>query len=178
MEQGTRALRSVPVRPEPGANLPPGQRAAVCELIATLRDKPGALLPVLHGVQDALGYVPDEAIPLIAHELNRSRAEVHGVVSFYHYFRRHQPGRQVLQLCRAEACQAVGAVQLEVHAKRRLGVDFHGTSADGSVTLQPVYCLGNCACGPSLMIGGELHARVTPERFDELIEALRAEGPS
>jgi formate dehydrogenase subunit gamma len=153
--------------------LPPQQAAVVHEVIARLREQPGALLPILHGVQDALGYIPDSAVGPIAHALNLSRAEVHGVLTFYHWYRREQPGRHVLHLCRAEACQAVGATALEQHVKRMLGTDFHGTSVDGAITLEPVYCLGNCACGPSLLLDGELHARVTPQRFDELLAEAR-----
>ena len=153
--------------------LPPEQAAVVHEVIARLQEQSGALLPILHSVQDALGYVPDGAVPLIAHALNATRAEVHGVLTFYHWYRREQPGRHVLHLCRAEACQAVGATALEQHAKRMLGTDFHGTSLDGTITLEPVYCLGNCACGPSLLLDGELHARVTPQRFDALIAEAR-----
>lgn len=169
-----KARRIIPIVPEPGSALPPEQRAAVRAAVAAHKDQPGALLPVLHGVQDALGYVPKDAIALIAYELNLSRAEVHGVVTFYHYFREHKPGRQVLQLCRAEACQAVGAVALEAHAKQALGVDFHGTTADGAVTLEPVYCLGNCALGPSVMLGDKLRGRVTTQRFDALVAQARA----
>jgi len=165
-----RQLQEQAIRPMPAARpLAEGQRAEVMEVIERLRALPGALLPILHGVQDALGYVP--AVALIAAELNLTRAEVHGVVTFYHYFRTTRPGRQVLQLCRAEACQALGAAALERHAKQRLGVDFHGTTADGRYTLEPVYCLGNCACGPSLMLGQELHGRVSAERFDALVGA-------
>lgn len=165
-------LQEHPLKPMPAARpLPAAERAAVLEVIQRLRDKPGALLPVLHGVQDALGWVPAGAVALIAAELNLSRAEVHGVVSFYHWFRTEKPGRQVLQLCRAEACQALGAAALERHVRHRLGVDFHQTTADGRYTLQPVYCLGNCACGPSLMVDEELHGRVSAERFDALLEA-------
>jgi formate dehydrogenase subunit gamma len=131
----------------------------------------GNLLPILHAIQERLAWVPPRAVPLIAFELNLSRAEVHGVLSFYHYFLHTKPGQKVIYVCRAEACQAVGAVKLEAHAKHRLGVDWHGTSADGRYTLEPVYCLGNCACGPSVMIGKELHAMVTPARFDELVSA-------
>lgn len=159
----------IPLRVEPGAALPAAERAAVLESVAQNRELAGNLLPVLHGIQDRLGWVPAGAVPLIASELNLSRAEVHGVLTFYHYFRTSKPGRRVVYLCRAEACQAVGAASLEAHAKRRLGVDFHGTSRDGEFTLEPVYCLGNCACGPSLMIDKELHAHVTPARFDELV---------
>lgn len=160
------------LHPMPAARpLAAGEHAQVLQVINRLRQLPGALLPVLHGVQDALGYVPPGAVALIAAELNLTRAEVHGVITFYHYFRSSKPGRQVLQLCRAEACQALGAAQLEQHAKHRLGVDFHGTTADGRYTLEAVYCLGNCACGPSLMLGQELHGRVDAERFDELLGA-------
>ena len=168
------AQRVIPIKLERPSSLDPGQRAAVREVCARLKALPGALLPILHGVQDALDYVPKDAVPLIAQELNLSRAEVHGVLSFYHWFRQEKPGRQVVHLCRAEACQAVGATELEAHAKRTLGVDFHETTADGALTLEPVYCLGNCALGPSLMIGGQLRGRVTPRRFDELMQQARA----
>jgi len=163
-------LQEQPIRPMPAARpLAAAERVKVLEVTARLRTLPGALLPILHGVQDALGYVPPGAVTLIAAELNLTRAEVHGVVTFYHYFRTAKPGKQVLQLCRAEACQALGAVALEQHVKRRLGVDFHGTTADGRYTLEPVYCLGNCACGPSLMLDRELHGRVSADSFDALV---------
>ena len=166
--------RTIPIKPVPGANLPAGQRAAVTAAVQAHRDTPGNLLPVLHAVQDRLGWVPPETIALIAFELNLSRAEVHGVLSFYHGFRSRQPGRHVLQLCRAEACQARGAAALETHAKKTLGVDFHATTADGAVTLEPVYCLGNCALGPSLMVDDKLCGRVSPARFDQLVGDMRA----
>lgn len=159
---------TIPVRVEPGSDLPPAERTAVLAAIKENCALQGALLPVLHGIQDRLGWVPPRAVPLVAFELNLSRAEVHGVLSFYHFFRQAKPGKQVIYLCRAEACQAVGSAALEVHAKKKLGIDFHGTSADGRYTLEPVYCLGNCACGPSLMIDKELHAFVTPAKFDTL----------
>ena len=163
-------LQEQPIRPMPAARpLAAAERVKVLEVTTRLRALPGALLPILHGVQDALGYVPPGAVTLIAAELNLTRAEVHGVVTFYHYFRTAKPGKQVLQLCRAEACQALGAVALERHVKRRLGVDFHGTTADGRYTLEPVYCLGNCACGPSLMLDQELHGRVSADSFDALV---------
>lgn len=149
-------------------------RQAVMQAINANRAKPGALLPILHAVQDALGYVPPESLALIAHELNLTRAEVYGVVTFYHHFRSSSPGRIVVRICRAEACQALGARTLEAHAKATLGIDFHETTRDGSVTLEPVYCLGNCGCGPSVLIGRDaLHARVTPERFDVLLQATK-----
>jgi formate dehydrogenase subunit gamma len=127
-------------------------------------------------VQEVLRFVPKDAVPLIARELNLSVAEVHGVVSFYHYFLQERPGRHVMHLCRAEACQALGSVALEAHVKAKLGVDFHGTTPDGAITLEPVYCLGNCAMGPSLMIDHQLHGRVTAERFDALV-TQRQERP-
>ena len=165
----------IPIRPVPGERLPRVQREAVLAAVNAHRDQPGNLLPVLHALQDAIGFVPADAIDLIAFELNLSRAEVHGVVSFYHGFRRQPPGRHVMHLCRAEACQAVGAAALEAHAKRSLGIEFHDTTADGAVTLEPVYCLGNCALGPNLMIDGDtLCARVTPARFDQLVGDLRS----
>jgi formate dehydrogenase subunit gamma len=148
------------------------QHAALRAVIARLKDEPGPLLEVLHGVQDAFGYVPSAAVPVIAEALNLSRAEVHGVVSFYHHFRAHPPGRHVVRLCRAEACQSMRGQDLERHALRRLGVDWHQTTADGRITLEPVYCLGNCACSPAIMIDGELHGRVTLERFDALVAGL------
>ncbi|TLY48128.1 MAG: formate dehydrogenase subunit gamma [Gammaproteobacteria bacterium] len=159
------------------ADLPESQRAAVLRAIEAHRERPGALLPILHAVQDALGYVPQESLSLIAHELNLTRAEVHGVVSFYHHFRSSPPGRHIVRLCRAEACQALGARALEAHAKKTLGIDFHETTGDGAITLEPVYCLGNCGCGPSLLIDSDkLHARVTPQVFDALVQQARAES--
>ena len=134
---------------------------------------PGPLLEVLHAIQGGLGYVPPAAIPLVATALNLSRAEVHGAISFYHYFRDRPAGKTAVQLCRAEACQSMGAVSLASHVKRRLGIDFHEISADGSYSLDAVFCFGNCACAPAVMIDGELHGAVTPQRFDELL-ALRS----
>ena len=138
-------------------------------------DLPGALLPMLHAIQDEFGHVPEQSVPVIAKGLNLSRAEVHGVITFYHHFRSHAPGRHVVQVCRAEACQAVGAVALEAHAKKCLGIDFRETTADDAVTLEAVYCLGNCAVGPSLRVDDDIVGRVTPERFDEIVAELRAE---
>jgi formate dehydrogenase subunit gamma len=143
---------------------------AVTEVLEALADKPGALLPILHGVQDRLGYIPPDSQPLIAEALNLSRAEVHGVVSFYHYFRDHAPGKYVVQVCRAESCQAVGGRELEAHVKQVLGVDYHQTTPDGQFTLEPVYCLGNCACSPAVRIDQDVYGFVSHERFDELVE--------
>ncbi len=146
-------------------------RAAVEKVVAALKHQPGPLLNVLHGVQDALGYIPAAAVPVIADGLNLSRAEVHGVVTFYHHFRTQAPGRHVLQICRAESCQAAGGRAIESHAQQRLGVGFGGTTPDGRLTLEAVYCLGLCACSPAAMLDDEVHGRVTPERLDALIDA-------
>jgi NADH:ubiquinone oxidoreductase 24 kD subunit len=130
---------------------------------------PGPLLLVLHAVQRRLGFIPEEAVPYIAERLNLSRAEVHGVLSFYHHFRREAPGRHVIQVCRAESCQAMGAERLVQHAQERLGIEFHETTPDGAFSLEPVYCLGNCACSPAVMIDEELFGRVSPDQFDALL---------
>jgi len=150
--------------------LPPADAAVVRRIVAEHKGRPGPLLEVLHGIQSALGFVPAMAVPVVAQELNLSRAEVHGVVTFYHFFRRSPPGRHSVQLCQAESCQALGAEALAEHARRRLGVDFHETTANRQFSLEPIYCLGNCACSPAAMIDGRLYGRVTPERFDALIE--------
>ena len=145
-------------------------QATVQEITTALKDKPGALLPILHAIQDALGYVPAESVPAIAKALNLSRAEVHGVISFYHYFRDTPPGKHTIHLCRAESCQAMGGKQLEKHVKTRLGIDFHETTADGKFSLEPVYCLGNCACSPAMQIDEEIFGRVSANRFDAVVK--------
>lgn len=138
-------------------------------ILVQFKDRPGPLLEILHAVQTAFGFIPPEAIAPIAERLNLSRAEVHGVASFYHHFRATPPGRHVLQVCRAESCQAVGAQALAEHARARLGVDFHECTPDGRFSLEPVYCLGNCACSPAVMLDGQPYGRVTPERLDALL---------
>jgi formate dehydrogenase subunit gamma len=168
--------RIIPIKIEPPSSLSDAERTAVLGICGQLKNEPGALLPIFHAIQESVGYVPKDSVPLIAHALNLSIAEVHGVVTFYHYFRQEPAGRHVVHLCRAEACQSVGAVVLERHAKKSLGVDFHGTTTDGAITLEPVYCLGNCALGPSLMIDQRLQGRVSPRRFDELMSQARAVG--
>ena len=145
---------------------------AVGKALAEHKTRPGALLPILHAIQDAIGYIPPDAVPHVASALNLSRADVHGVITFYHHFRSSPPGRHVVQLCRAEACQSMGGVALADQVKAQLGIDFHQTSADG-VSLEAVYCLGNCACSPAVMIDGQLHGRVTPERVQQLLRAAR-----
>ncbi len=150
--------------------------SAITALLDQYRDVPGGLLPLLHAVQEQLGCIPPEQVPAIAHALSLSRAEVHGVISFYHDFRTKPGGRHRVQICRAEACQAMGARDLEAHAKRRLGVEFGDTTADGAITLEPVYCLGNCACSPSVRIDDSVYARVDAARLDALLAELGEGG--
>jgi formate dehydrogenase subunit gamma len=138
-------------------------------ITAELSDMPGALLPILHAVQKEIGHVPSGSVAIIAEALNLSRAEVHGVVTFYHFFRTTRPGEKTLYICRAEACQSMGSRALENYAKEKLGVDYHGTTDDGSVSLEPIYCLGNCACSPAVMLDQTVYGRVTPERLDEIL---------
>jgi formate dehydrogenase subunit gamma len=151
------------------SDLAPAQKEAVLRVVAALRGRPGALIEILHGVQAELGFVPPAAVPVLAEELNLSRAEVHGVVSFYHFCRSKAPGKHTVRVCQAEACQSMGAEHLTEHVKKTLGVDFHETTADGRFTLEPVYCLGNCACSPAVMRDGDIFGRVSPARFDELL---------
>ena len=139
-------------------------------LAAARKDEPGGLLPALHDIQDALGHIPSAAVPVIAGQFNLSRAEVHGVVSYYHHFRSAPAGRLLVQVCRAEACKSMGADALLDHAKERLGCDVHGTSADGRYSLEPVFCLGLCASSPAIAVNDEVHARVTPKLFDEIVD--------
>lgn len=140
----------------------------VLRIVAAKQTLPGALLPILHEIQEELGYIPPESVPLIARELNLSRAEVHGVITYYHHFRQIPPGRHLIRVCCAEACQAVGGEALADHARARLD--------NSDLTLEPVYCLGLCAIGPALQIDeATLHARVTPEQFDALMDALEAD---
>ena len=148
----------------------PEQCLAVArEVLAAHRDQPGALLPILHDIQDRLGAVPPDLLPMIAEELCLSRAEVHGVVSFYHDFRASPPGRHVLKLCQAEACQSMGVKALTAELEQRLGLPLGETLEDGSLSFDAVYCLGNCACAPSAMLNGELHGRVDAEELMALL---------
>lgn len=146
---------------------------AVAAVIDDLKEKPGALLPILHGIQDALGYIPPDSVPMIAGALNLSRAEVHGVITFYHYFRETPPGKHTVHVCRAESCQSMNAAGLEAHAKASLGIEYHETTPDGAFSLEPVYCLGMCSCSPAIMVDGEVYGRVSPERFDQILNAAR-----
>lgn len=145
------------------------QTQAIRQIAESRAAEPGALLPILHAIQDDLGYVPAAAVPIIAKTLNLSRAEVHGVLTFYHLYRTEAPGKQTVFLCRAEACQSMGSRELERYAKEKLKIGFHETTADGRFSLEPVYCLGNCACSPAIMIDETVHGRVTADRLDELL---------
>lgn len=141
--------------------------------IATHVNMPGALLPVLHAIQDDIGYVPEASYPFISKALALSIAEVHGVVTFYHHFRTHPSGKHILQICRAESCQAMGSEKLEADVKAYLGVDYHETTADGQVTLLPVYCLGNCACSPAVMMDDEVYGRMSQAKVAALISEVK-----
>ena len=143
-------------------------------LIAQHKDMPGALLPLLHSIQDNIGYVPESSYLPISKALALSVAEVHGVVTFYHHFRRHPAGRHILQVCRAESCQAMGSEILEANIKSSLGIDYHQTTQDGAITLEPVYCLGNCACSPAVMMDDEVYGRMDNQKVAELIGDARA----
>jgi formate dehydrogenase subunit gamma len=144
--------------------------AVVRGIAADHRAHRGALLPILHAVQEALGCVPPEAIPVLADELNLSRADVHGVVTFYHDFRSQPAGRTVVRVCRAEACQAVGAGRLVDHLKDRYGMALGDTRYDDSVTVEQVFCLGNCALGPAVQVNGRLHGRVDEGRLSSILD--------
>jgi formate dehydrogenase subunit gamma len=151
------------------------QATSVQAVLAELGQLPGALLPVLHAVQERFGHIPPAALPLIARTLHLSRAEVHGVVTYYHHFRTSPPGRRVLQICRAESCQALGAEALLAHARTRLGCsEAAPTSACASHTVESAYCLGLCALSPALTLDGQPHARMTPARLDALLAAAEA----
>lgn len=139
------------------------------EVATRWRDQPGALLPILHDIQHELGCIPADVVPTIAEALNLSRAEVHGVVTFYPHFRTEPAGQHVLAICRAESCQAMGSNPLVAHARDTLGCDFHQTTEDGTFTLEPVYCLGLCAQSPAVMLDGKPYARVTPDKLDRIL---------
>jgi formate dehydrogenase subunit gamma len=142
-------------------------------VVNDLKGLEGPLLPILHGIQDEFGYVPGESLPVIADLLNLSRAEVHGVVTFYHDYRNHPAGRHVLKLCRAEACQSMGGDAIAAKVQQLLGIGFHETTKDGAVTLEPVYCLGLCACAPSAMLDGEVIGRLDADKVEEIAAEVR-----
>ena len=152
---------------------PAGWTENVRTILAASGNRQEQLLPVLHAIQDQVGFVPSDSVTEIASNFNLSRAEVHGVLTFYHYFRTEQPARHVIQICRAEACQSMGGDALLAHAEQALACPLHAHTADGQYSLEPVYCLGQCASSPAIMINDALHARVTLARFDSLIAKTR-----
>ncbi|WP_315918158.1 formate dehydrogenase subunit gamma [Mesorhizobium sp. SP-1A] len=143
-------------------------------IVQDMKKLEGPLLPILHEIQEEFGYVPQEALPAIAAGLNLSRAEVHGVVSFYHDFRREPAGRHVLKVCQAESCQAMGSDAVAARLKQLLGIDFHQTTPDGAVTMEPVYCLGLCSCSPAAMLDGEVIGRLDADKIDEIAAEVRS----
>ena len=143
-------------------------------IVASFNARPELLVQILHAFMDRFGWITEDAIRQLAVELNLSRAEVHGVVSYYHDFRTSPPGKHVVKICEAEACQSMGSRELVAHAASTLGVEMH--SGTEEVTLEPVYCLGNCACSPAVMVDGKTYGRVSHQRFDEIVATLREPG--
>ncbi|MCX8508673.1 MAG: formate dehydrogenase subunit gamma [Rhodobacteraceae bacterium] len=146
----------------------------VRDIIADHMALEGPLLPIFHALQAEYGHVPQLAVPVIAEVLNLGRAEVHGVLSFYHDFREAPAGKHVVKICRAEACQSVGSDAISERAMKLLGVDWHGTTKSGNVTLEPVFCLGLCACGPAAMVDGKLVGRVDAAKIDRILAEVGA----
>lgn len=163
-----------PRRQEVSATTP--AQIAALSVCARHDNKPDELLEIFHEMQHELGHVPEETLPVIATALNRSRAEIYGVLTFYHDFHRHPVGKHVVKICRAEACQSMGTDELCRHAEAKLNVPLGGTTADGAVTIEQVFCLGNCALSPAVMVGEKLYGRVDPKRFDEIIAGLEKEA--
>ena len=142
-------------------------------LVEQRKDMPGALLPILHALQDEFGYVDESVVPVIAGALNLSNADVHGTISFYHDFRHHPPGKHVLKMCRAESCQSMGCDDVIDHVEKRLGAKLGESTADGNITLSAVYCLGNCSLSPAVLLDGKPYGRVSKQVADFLIDDLR-----
>jgi len=143
---------------------------AATSIIDSFDARPEMLVQILHAFMEQFAWISKDAIRQLAEELNLSRADVHGVVSFYHDFRTTAPGRHIIKICEAEACQAMGSRELSTHAAKSLGVDMHSSNDD--VTLEPVYCLGNCACSPAVMVDGKTYGRVSTQRFDDIVASL------
>lgn len=156
--------------------LTPQTQRAIHEILVQQAHVPGALLPVLHDIQNLLGYIPADSVSDIATALNLSRAEVHGVITYYHHFRMTKPGQHIVRICRAEACQSMGADALMAHAEKHLSCNAHHTTADGIFTLEAAYCLGLCASSPAISINDEVHARVSTADFDALIAQARGQA--
>lgn len=152
-----------------------GHQAEAYAIASSMKGMEGALLPILHAIQEKFGFIPSETVRIIADELNLSRAEVHGVISYYHHFRDTAPGKNVIQVCMAESCQSMGAQALASHIEKKVGCGMHQTTSNGQVTLEPVYCLGLCAQSPAIMINEQLHAKMTPQKFDALLAVCLGE---
>jgi len=151
------------------------QQKTIASIVERYAHQAGALLPILHQIQAVYSYIPKQAVPIIAAGLRQTNAEIHGVISFYHFFRDSPSGRYVLQVCRAEACQAQGGRDLEAHIKTVLAIDYQQNTPDKQFTLEPVYCLGNCACGPSIRVDNKIIGRVDAARFDALVTQLTSQ---
>jgi formate dehydrogenase subunit gamma len=148
--------------------------AQASDIVAARASEKGATLPIFHDLMERFGYVDRSIVPVVANALNLSRAEVHGTLTFYHDFRDHPPGRRTLKVCRAEACQSRGAAEMHDALKRKLGVDWHGTTSDGAFTIEPVYCLGLCACAPAVLVDDEPVGNVTIQSLDDVLAEARA----
>ena len=148
-------------------------KTTTSEIVAEFDSKPEMLVQILQTIVGRFGWIPDETIRQLAEELNLSRADVHGVVEYYHDFRTEEPGKHIVKICQAEACQAVGSRELTDYAKKTLAMSFHDTEND--ITLEPVYCLGNCACSPAVMIDGKTYGRVDEARFNTLLDTMRGD---
>ncbi len=146
------------------------------EEINRLKSKKNALIPILHIIQERYGYIPENVVDILSKELNLSKAEVWGVITFYSDFRLEPPGRHIIKVCRSEACLAMGGQILQEHIKNKLGIGFGQTTNDGMFTLEDIYCFGNCACAPSVMVDGKLYGRAFPERIDAIIESILRKG--
>lgn len=155
--------------PQPGDRFDAGE---VTRIAGEMKHLDGPLLPILHAINDRFGYIDDRAIPVIADVLNLSRADVHGVIGFYHDFRRVPAGRHVVKVCRGEACQSVGAERVVERLERELGISLGGTTADGRVTIEEVFCLGNCALSPALLVDGRPHGRADEERAAAIVRGV------
>jgi formate dehydrogenase subunit gamma len=140
------------------------------EHIDKYKDLPGGLLPLMHSIQDDIGYIPEESYTLISDSMGLSVAEIHGFVSFYHHFRTKKSGKNIIQVCKAESCQAMNMKNIEEYIKNKLGIDYHEMTSDEIFSLEPVYCLGNCACSPSIMINDDVFGKVTEQKIDKLIK--------
>jgi formate dehydrogenase subunit gamma len=148
--------------------------AEATSIVAAHAQEKGATLPILHDLMERFGYVDKAIVPVLADAMNLSRAEIHGTITFYHDFKDHAPGRCTIKVCRAEACQSRGALAMHDALKQKLGIDWHGTTSDGAITIEPVYCLGLCACAPAVLVDGEPVGHVHVDTLDALIDEARA----